>query len=155
MTIAAMEPTESNPGTQTPDYGQIYTLLSRVMREQPLPNLSPLDARVILDLLTDLERRLAVHDVSNQINFVISKYREIMETTSAEVQPSSIQTKTGQGSSNPSNRPRTQLSSLNPLNVPVELLNLKKRTSYNLSSHHPFPESAKDKQKEPPQSTPK
>lgn len=73
-----------------------------------------------------------------------------METTSAEVQPSSIQ-----GSSNPSNRPRTQLSSLNPLNVPVELLNLKKRTSYNLSSHHPFPESAKDKQKEPPQSTPK
>ena len=29
-------------GTQTPDYGQIYTLLSRVMREQPLPNLSPL-----------------------------------------------------------------------------------------------------------------
>ena len=78
-----------------------------------------------------------------------------METTSAEVQPSPIQTKTGQGSSNPSNRPRTQLSSLNPLNVPVELLNLKKRTSYNLSLNQPFSESAKDKQKEPPQRTPK
>lgn len=77
------------------------------------------------------------------------------DTTSAEVQPCPIQTKTTRGSSNPSNRPRTQLSSLNPLNVPVELLNLKKRTPYNLSSHHPLDENAKAKQTEPPQSTPK
>ena len=32
----------SSTGGQTPDYGQIYTLLSRVMREQPPPNLTPL-----------------------------------------------------------------------------------------------------------------
>ena len=29
-------------GSQTPDYGRIYTLLSRVMREQSPPNLTPL-----------------------------------------------------------------------------------------------------------------
>lgn len=31
-----------SPGSQSPDYSQIYTLLSRVMREQSPPNLTPL-----------------------------------------------------------------------------------------------------------------
>ncbi|KAJ7326023.1 hypothetical protein OS493_028746 [Desmophyllum pertusum] len=80
MTIAAMEPTQAaTAGSVSPDYSQIYTLLSRVMRGQAPPNLSPLDAHVILDLLTDLERRLAGHDISSQVNFVTIKYREVIE----------------------------------------------------------------------------
>ena len=49
------------------------------MRGQPPPDLTPLDARVILDLLTDLESRLAGHDVSSQVNFVTNKYKEVLE----------------------------------------------------------------------------
>ena len=47
------------------------------MRGQPLPDLTSLDARVILDLLTDLESRLAGHDVSTQVNFVTNRYKEV------------------------------------------------------------------------------
>ena len=105
------------------------------------------DARVILDLLNDLERRLVGLDISNQINFVVSKFREIMTETSTGV------TTSGRGP-DPNIRPKTQLFSLNPLNVPVELLNLKKRTPRNLSSQPPCPKSDKDKPSAPPQSTP-
>ena len=37
-------------GIDSPDYGQIYTLLSRVMRGQPPPNLSPLGKWISLSL---------------------------------------------------------------------------------------------------------
>lgn len=96
------------------------------------------DARVILDLLTDLERRLAGHDVSSQVNFVTNKYREVMEnqdtaTSSTETQLPACHTraKATNNSSDPgssSSKPRTPLFSLNPLNVPVQLLSLKKPT---------------------------
>ena len=116
------------------------------------------DARVILDLLNDLEKRLAGHDISNQVNFVIKKYRELQTTTYTE--PSSStgrvlpqrQAKTAQDSSD-SSRPKTQLFSLNPLNVPVELLNLKKRAPVNVTAQPPRTDSSKGKQTAPQQST--
>ncbi|CAH3105193.1 unnamed protein product [Porites lobata] len=137
MTIAAMEPVQSEPGNPAPDYSQIYTLLSRVMREQPPPDLTPIDASVILDLLNDLERRLAGHDISSQVQFVVNKSKEIMATAAGT---------TGQGSSDAgsnSGRPKSQLFSLNPLNVPVQLLNLKKPTPVNTASKA-APETTKE-----------
>ena len=104
-------------------------------------------------MLNDLERRLAGLDISSQINFVVNKYREIMTTTSNEdptSEGSQVPPNTAQGGSDANSRPKTQLFSLNPLNVPVELLNLKKQTPRNLSSQPPCPESAKDKQTGPP-----
>ncbi|XP_020611752.1 uncharacterized protein LOC110050201 isoform X2 [Orbicella faveolata] len=143
MTIAAMEPTQAVAGNEAPDYGQIYTLLSRIMRGQPPPNLTPLDARVILDLLTDLERRLAGHDVSSQVNFVTNKYKEVMENQGGTTSCTQTQLPARHGraeaannSSDPgssSSKPRTPLFSLNPLNVPVQLLNLKKPTPVSSS----------------------
>ena len=94
------------------------------------------DARVILDLLSDLEQRLAGHDVSSQVNFVTNKYKEVMgnhdtATLSTQIQPPARcgQANATNNSSDPgssSSKPRTPLFSLNPLNVPVQLLNLKK-----------------------------
>ena len=55
------------------------------MRGQPPPDLTPLDARVILDLLTDLESRLAGHDVSSQVSFVTNKYKEVMDNMAKSV----------------------------------------------------------------------
>ena len=118
------------------------------------------DARVILDLLNDLEKRLAGHDISNQVNFVVEKYRELMATTHTAPGPSTArvlpqrQAKTSQNSSDSnSSRPKTQLFSLNPLNVPVELLNLKKRTPVNVTTQPPHPDNSKEKQTAPQQST--
>ena len=108
---------------------------------------------MILDLLNDLERRLAGHDISSQVNFVVNKYREIMTTTRAEATTSTgrylppRQAKTAQGNSDTKSdpsRPKTQLFSLNPLNVPVELLNLKKRTIVNPGTWPSPQESAKE-----------
>jgi len=107
------------------------------------------DARVILDLLNDLERRLAGHDISNQVSFVVNKYREIMATTPVEATSTTggVLPPQQASSSDPNSsasRPKTQLFSLNPLNVPVELLNLKKRTPVNPSSQPPLPERTKE-----------
>jgi len=89
-------------------------------------------------LLTDLEHRLAGHDVSSQVNFVTNKYKEVME--SQDTATSSTQTqlparcrraKATNNSSDPgssASKLRTPLFSLNPLNVPVQLLSLKKPT---------------------------
>ncbi|XP_078380135.1 uncharacterized protein LOC144663067 [Oculina patagonica] len=142
MTIAAMEPTQAAAaGSESPDYGQIYTLLSRIMRGQPPPNLSPLEAQVVLDLLTDLEHRLAGHDISNQVNFVTNKYREVMANqdtaTESQLPPRRSRRKAANSSSDPgssSAKPKTPLFSLNPLNVPVQLLNLKKPTPASSTS---------------------
>lgn len=81
-----------------------------------------------MDLLNDLERRLAGHDISSQVQFVVNKSKEIMATAAGT---------TGQGSSDAgssSGRPKSQLFSLNPLNVPVQLLNLKKPAPVNTAS---------------------
>ena len=95
------------------------------------------DASVILDLLNDLERRLAGHDISSQVQFVVNKSKEIMATAAGT---------TGQGSSDSgssSGRPKSQLFSLNPLNVPVQLLNLKKPSPVNTASKA-TPETTKE-----------
>lgn len=101
------------------------------------------DARVILDLLTDLESRLAGHDVSSQVNFVTNKYKEVMQnqntatsSTQTQLPARCLRAKATNNSSDPGNsasKPRTPLSSLNPLNVPVQLLNLKKPTPVSTS----------------------
>lgn len=99
------------------------------------------DAHVILDLLTDLERRLAGHDISSQVNFVTIKYREVIEnqdtaTSSTQRQLPPRRAKAANNSSDPSSssdKPKTPLSSLNPLNVPVQLLSLKKPTPVSIS----------------------
>jgi len=94
------------------------------------------DARVILDLLTDLEHRLAGHDVSSQVNFVTNKYKEVMKnqdtatcSTPTQLPARCRRAKATNNSSDPgssASKPKTPLFSLNPLNVPVQLLNLKK-----------------------------
>lgn len=143
MTIAAMEPNQPGDGESlSPDYSQIYTLLSRVMRDQPPPNLTPLDAQVILDLMADLDRGLAGHDISSQVSFITNKYKEVMQ--SQDTASSSGQTQVPSGQAEPtcstsdpkassSGKPKTPLSSLNPLNIPVSLLNLKKSTPVSTS----------------------
>ncbi|XP_022800915.1 uncharacterized protein LOC111338662 [Stylophora pistillata] len=143
MTIAAMEPNQPGDGESlSPDYSQIYTLLSRVMRDQPPPNLTPLDAQVILDLMADLDRGLAGHDISSQVSFITNKYKEVMQSqdtasSSGQTQVSSGQAEPACSTSDPkassSGKPKTPLSSLNPLNIPVSLLNLKKSTPVSTS----------------------
>lgn len=96
------------------------------------------DARVVLDLLGDLEHRLAGHDISSQVNFVTNKYREVTansdtvtSSTGTQLPQRRSRRKAANSSSDPgssSAKPRTPLFSLNPLNVPVQLLNLKKPT---------------------------
>ena len=102
------------------------------------------DARVILDLLSDLESRLAGHDVSSQVNFVTNKYKEVMQNQSMATSSTQTQlparcrranaTNNSSDPGNSANKSRTPLFSLNPLNVPVQLLNLKKPTPVS-SSH--------------------
>ncbi|CAH3119453.1 unnamed protein product [Pocillopora meandrina] len=143
MTIAAMEPVQPGDGeASSPDYSQIYTLLGRVMRGQPPPDLTPLSAQVILDLMADLDRRLVGHDISSQVNFITNKYKEVMQSqdtasSSEQTQVPSGQAEAACSTSDPgassSGKPKTPLSSLNPLNVPVTLLNLKKSTPVSSS----------------------
>lgn len=63
------------------------------------------------------------------------------------------QEKTTQSDPDPNSRPKTQLFSLNPLNVPVHLLNLRKQTAVNLGSRPTHSASAKEMPTVPRQNT--
>lgn len=91
--------------------------------------------------MADLDQRLAGHDISSQVNFITNKYKEVMQSqdtdTSEQTQVPSGQAEAACSTSDPgassSGKPKTPLSSLNPLNVPVKLLNLKKSTPVSSS----------------------
>lgn len=92
--------------------------------------------------MADLDHRLAGHDISSQVNFITNKYKEVMQSQDTALSSEQTQVPSGQAeaacsTSDPgpssSGKPKTPLSSLNPLNVPVKLLNLKKSTPVSSS----------------------
>ncbi|EDO43498.1 predicted protein [Nematostella vectensis] len=176
LTIAAFEPVAqtSVPG---PNYPQIYNFLSAVLRGDVSQQLAPLDAKVVLELLTNLESRLMHSDYDKQIKFLRDKHdsvleerlrntaiRHLEEIISTEEQerlikeckktgyPSYPERKSSRGrklktkivgliesvSDESDTAPETlnpkKSSSLNPVGVPVNLLNITPRLPRNVTT---------------------
>lgn len=128
--------------TQDSEQRLIYVYILDPKCNESFPSFFTAGARVILDLMADLDQRLAGHDISSQVNFITNKYKEVMQSQDTALSSEQTQVPSGQAeaacsTSDPgassSGKPKTPLSSLNPLNVPVKLLNLKKSTPVSSS----------------------
>ncbi|KXJ26188.1 uncharacterized protein LOC110242027 [Exaiptasia diaphana] len=149
MTIAAVEPSSLQGPATGPNYNRIYTFLSGVLRGQPAVALSPVDAKVVLELLHSLEIKVSSVNSSEQVNFLRTKFKNIttdleqeqfmfaIEELQHEIKQGEVQRAQGSHSNSDAQKPierdarnsrrsehSTGQSSLNPINVPVSLLNL-------------------------------
>eukprot|EP00795_Rhopilema_esculentum_P013652 gene13652-4551_t len=132
MTAAAREPeTDSNASdpTMTPNYSNIYNYLALLLRGGKPPDLSPIDADVVLNLLNDLIERFANSYTMLQREFLHDAFSVLSGKNNGQA---SMENNTETFSTDPldssqNKQQSREFSSFNPFNVPAILLDFKKK----------------------------
>ena len=110
LTVAAFEPISPSSCSDPPNYRNIYNYLSAATRGTPLPDVSPNDAAVILELLEDVVRTLSCSETLIQRDFMHQRYCEL-RSIMIDDHPEISEIKT---------------NSTNPFAIPFEILEFKK-----------------------------
>ncbi|XP_012567091.1 uncharacterized protein LOC100199488 isoform X1 [Hydra vulgaris] len=111
LTVAGFEPVgcSSSPTDYSPNYQNIYNYLAAATRGTNLPDVSPIDAAVILELLEDVVRSLSCSETLIQRDFMHKRYSELRNIMVAgHVE-----------------KPEVCSNSTNPFAIPYEILDFK------------------------------
>jgi len=114
FTVAALEPVPATSCAQPPNYGNIYTYLSSVLRgDVTTPQLPADDAIIVLDLLEDLISTLSNSETLLQRDFMHQRYAELR---------SNLISSTNEGATALT---AVKYGSTNPFGIPINVLEFK------------------------------
>lgn len=131
MTVAAFEPTNTDGGSEnlSPNYSNVYNYLALMLKGNEPVDIPPADAQVVLQLLDDLTNKLSDSHTMLQKEFLNEAFGALSKKNAGTDNERTIPNDALQNAAQTDNLKQSlkSLPSLNPLNVPLGILEFKKK----------------------------